>query len=839
MNLFKKPQAVPNQRSPLPPHVASLLRESWWLVLVVAAIYLVLILLSYHPADPGWSHSATRPQMQNRGGELGAWISDLLLYLFGFSAWWWVVFCIAAIWWGYKRIDRVEAGSKPVAFIRVSGFVTLLVASCGLESLRMYSMKAPLPLAPGGLLGAEVGDSLHRVIGFSGATLIMLALIAVGFSIFTGISWLQVMESLGTWLEKTWLKAVNLHQEWRLRRPAAQPDAAVAAGKPEKATQTTRSRNEAIEPTFSEPSLPAVAPQPKTDAPEPLASGVATQPAAWVNAAPPGEVPFDFAEEIDPPEAAIAAPSFRPTKVERAEKPAVAEARKEVQRPLFDDLPLPASHASGLLPSVTLLEPPGVLQESVSHETLEYTSRLIERKLADFGVEVKIVAAYPGPVITRYEIDPAVGVKGAQIVNLMKDLARALGLVSIRVVETIPGKTYMGLELPNPKRQIVRLSEILASEPYAQMSSHLTVALGKDIAGKPVVADLGKMPHLLVAGTTGSGKSVGVNTMILSLLYKASPHDVRFIMVDPKMLELSVYDGIPHLLAPVVTDMKLAANALNWCVAEMEKRYKLMSAMGVRNIAGYNQKLKEAEKAGKKITNPFTLTPDDPEPLEVLPFIVVVVDEFADLMMVAGKKIEELIARLAQKARAAGIHLILATQRPSVDVITGLIKANIPTRIAFQVSSKIDSRTILDQMGAESLLGQGDMLFLPPGTGYPQRVHGAFVADDEVHHVVEFLKSTGEPDYIDGILTGGALLDDGGNGGGEAAGMDAEADPLYDEAVAIVLKTRRASISAVQRHLRIGYNRAARLIEQMEAAGLVSPMESNGNRSVLTPNRDE
>jgi S-DNA-T family DNA segregation ATPase FtsK/SpoIIIE len=487
-----------------------------------------------------------------------------------------------------------------------------------------------------------------------------------------------------------------------------------------------------------------------------------------------------------------------------------------------------------------LLEPPGMLQETVSHETLEYTSRLIERKLADFGVEVKIVAAYPGPVITRYEIDPAVGVKGAQIVNLMKDLARALGLISIRVVETIPGKTYMGLELPNPKRQIVRLSEILSSEQYAQMSSHLTVALGKDIAGKPVVADLGKMPHLLVAGTTGSGKSVGVNTMILSLLYKASPHEVRFIMVDPKMLELSVYEGIPHLLAPVVTDMKLAANALNWCVAEMEKRYKLMSAMGVRNIAGYNQKLKEAEKAGKKMTNPFSLTPDDPEPLDVLPFIVVVVDEFADLMMVAGKKIEELIARLAQKARAAGIHLILATQRPSVDVITGLIKANIPTRMAFQVSSKIDSRTILDQMGAESLLGQGDMLFLPPGTGYPQRVHGAFVADEEVHKVVNFIKSTGEPDYIDGILTGGATLEDGGAAGGEFGAIgDAEADPLYDEAVAIVVKTRRASISAVQRHLRIGYNRAARLIEQMEAAGLVSPMESNGNRTVLAPSREE
>jgi S-DNA-T family DNA segregation ATPase FtsK/SpoIIIE len=412
-------------------------------------------------------------------------------------------------------------------------------------------------------------------------------------------------------------------------------------------------------------------------------------------------------------------------------------------------------------------------------------------------------------------------------------------LVSIRVVETIPGKTYMGLELPNPKRQIVRLSEIVGSGSYQNIGSRLAIALGKDIAGQPVSTDLAKMPHVLVAGTTGSGKSVAINAMILSLLYKATPAEVRLIMVDPKMLELSVYEGIPHLLSPVVTDMKQAANALNWCVAEMEKRYRLMSKLGVRNLAGFNQKIKEAEKLGQKIANPFSLTPEQPEPLEHMPMIVVVIDELADLMMVAGKKIEELIARLAQKARAAGIHLILATQRPSVDVITGLIKANIPTRIAFQVSSKIDSRTILDQMGAEALLGQGDMLYLPPGTGYPQRVHGAFVADDEVHQVVEYLKTTGEPNYIEGILTGGAEEGGGGEFGmveGEGGG---EADSLYDEAVAIVLKTRKASISSVQRHLRIGYNRAARLIEQMESAGLVSPMETNGNRSVLVPSREE
>jgi S-DNA-T family DNA segregation ATPase FtsK/SpoIIIE len=500
---------------------------------------------------------------------------------------------------------------------------------------------------------------------------------------------------------------------------------------------------------------------------------------------------------------------------------------KEKQKPLFQDLP------DSPLPPLALLEDAPSAQEQVSAETLEFTSRLIERKLADFGVSVKVLAAYPGPVITRFEIEPAIGVKGAQIVNLIKDLARALSVSSIRVVETIPGKSCMGLELPNPRRQIVRLVELLSSTTYNDTASPLSIALGKDIAGKPVIGDLQRMPHLLVAGTTGSGKSVAVNAMILSLLYKAEPRQVRLILIDPKMLELSVYEGIPHLLAPVVTDMKLAANALNWGVAEMERRYRLMSTLGVRNLAGYNARVSEAKKAGKPLTNPFTLTPEAPEPIEEMPLIVIVIDELADLMMVTGKKIEELIARIAQKARASGIHLILATQRPSVDVITGLIKANIPARIAFQVASKVDSRTILDQMGAEALLGQGDMLYLPPGVGYPQRVHGAFVSDAEVHRVVEHLKAQGGPQYLDGILEGGA------NGNGEEGvsidGVDAEADPMYDQAVAVVLKTRRPSISLVQRHLRIGYNRAARLIEQMERAGLVSPMQTNGNREVLVP----
>jgi len=489
------------------------------------------------------------------------------------------------------------------------------------------------------------------------------------------------------------------------------------------------------------------------------------------------------------------------------------------------------------LPGLDLLDTAEGEAVDVPAGELEETARLIEQRLREFKVPVTVLGAYAGPVITRFEVEPATGVRGAQIVGLMKDLSRALGLTSIRVVETIPGKTCMGLELPNARRQVIRLSEMLASDAYRASSSHLALAMGKDITGNPVVTDLARAPHMLVAGTTGSGKSVAINAMILSLLYKSTPTDVRMIMIDPKMLELSVYDGIPHLLAPVVTDMKLAANALSWCVGEMEKRYRLMSALGVRNLAGYNQKIRHGEAMEKKITNPFSLTPDAPEPLSTLPLIVVVIDELADLMMVAGKKIEELIARLAQKARAAGIHLILATQRPSVDVITGLIKANIPTRVAFQVSSKIDSRTVLDQMGAETLLGHGDMLFLPPGSGYPQRVHGAFVSDEEVHRVVEHLKQFGEPQYVDAILASGLPED-----AQAELGLDegnAESDPLYDEAVAFVVRTRKSSISAVQRQLRIGYNRAARLVEQMESAGIVSPMASNGSREILAPSSQD
>jgi S-DNA-T family DNA segregation ATPase FtsK/SpoIIIE len=516
---------------------------------------------------------------------------------------------------------------------------------------------------------------------------------------------------------------------------------------------------------------------------------------------------------------------------ELVDVPKSARVAKERQKPLFQEL------SDTKLPQVDLLDAALTRQETVAPETLEMTSRMIEKKLKDFGVDVTVVLAQPGPVITRYEIEPATGVKGSQIVGLAKDLARSLSLVSIRVVETIPGKNYMALELPNAKRQTIKLSEILGSSIYHEAKSMLTMGLGKDIIGNPVVADLAKMPHVLVAGTTGSGKSVGINAMILSLLYKAEAHDVRLLMIDPKMLEMSVYEGIPHLLCPVVTDMKQAANGLTWCVAEMEKRYKLMSKMGVRNLAGFNAKMDEAKARGEHIGNPFSLTPEAPEPLDRLPHIVVVIDELADLMMVVGKKIEELIARLAQKARAAGIHLILATQRPSVDVITGLIKANIPTRIAFQVSSKIDSRTILDQMGAEALLGMGDMLYMPSGTGLPIRVHGAFVSDEEVHRVVTYLKSQGEPNYIEGILEGGTVDgEDGVLGDGDAG---SEKDPMYDQAVEVVLKNRKASISLVQRHLKIGYNRAARLVEDMEKAGLVSSMSNSGQREILVPARNE
>lgn len=765
---FKKKANAVNSRLVKPvaatnnPKKVRLIREAWWLVLVTIGIFLTLILFTYHRDDPSWSHSASDTAViHNAGGSLGAWLSDILLYLFGFSAWWFVVLSFYAMRLVYIKLEAAS-NEQPLLILNIAGFGMLLLASATLEAGHLLALPAELPLSPGsgGMLGTVLDSFLLGLLGFAGSTLALLLLFAVGFSLFTGWSWILMTEKLGAFIEWGYQTTISKWQDWQDKKAGK-----VAEQLRTEYVDSERKRNEDRAPVQ------------------------------------------------------IVTPALEIPKSERVQK--------ERQVSLFAGIP------ENSLPPLHLLDEVRGEIEVQSAETLEFTSRLIERKLMDFGIEVKVLTALPGPVITRYELEPAAGVKGSQVTNLVKDLARALSVVSVRLVETIPGKTCMGLEIPNPKRQIVFLSEILGSQVYHDMHSPLAIALGKDIAGKPVVADLAKMPHVLVAGTTGSGKSVAINAMILSLVYKAEPSHVRLILVDPKMLELSVYEGIPHLLAPVVTDMRQAASALTWCVAEMERRYKLMSVLGVRNLAGYNQKIREAEKAETKIPHPFSLTPDNPEPLEEMPMIVVVIDELADLMMVVGKKVEELIARLAQKARACGIHLVLATQRPSVDVITGLIKANIPTRVAFQVSSKIDSRTILDQMGAEALLGQGDMLYQPPGTSNPQRIHGAFVSDQEVHRVVDYLKSLGEPNYIEGILTG--ATEENGEAGFTGGEGGAETDPLYDEAVAIVLKTRRASISSVQRQLRIGYNRAARLIEDMERAGLVSAMQSNGNREVLAP----
>jgi len=739
----------------------------------VVWLLVVLALVTHDPGDAAFSTSGNGPAPHNKAGQLGAWVSDLLLFLFGYSAWWLPV--VGARWWmawlaQWLRADPASAQENAAwpRAVWAGGVVLLMAASCALEWTRLYRYDGLLPGGQaGGVLGAVLGPLSTKWLGFAGSGVAWIAALVLGASMALRFSWIAIADRIGSGfdaLRERRQEALERAEDIRIGRQA----------------QIDRDRVLADEQLVIEDHVPIVIEKPVAEVP----------------------------------------------KSERV--------AKERQHPLFKEL------SDAKLPLVDLLDAaPGRL-ETVTPDSLEMTSRLIEKKLKDFGVDVRVVAASPGPVITRYEVAPAVGVKGPQVVNLAKDLARSLSLVSIRVVETIPGKNFMALELPNAKRQTIRLSEILGSAVYNDAHSQLTLGLGKDIVGNPVVADLAKMPHLLVAGTTGAGKSVGINAMILSLLYKAEARDVRLIMIDPKMLEMSVYEGIPHLLCPVVTDMKQAANALTWCVGEMERRYKVMSKLGVRNLAGYNRKLHEAAERGEPLTNPFSLTPEAPEPLERLPYVVVVIDELADLMMIVGKKLEELIARLAQKARAAGIHLVLATQRPSVDVITGLIKANIPTRIAFQVSSKIDSRTILDQMGAEALLGQGDMLYLPPGSGLPVRVHGAFVSDEEVHRVVDYLRQQGEPNYIEGILEGGTLEGDamaaieGGNGNGNG-----EADPMYDQAVQIVLQNRRASISLVQRHLRIGYNRAARLLEQMERAGLVSPMASNGNRDILVPKRDE
>jgi DNA segregation ATPase FtsK/SpoIIIE, S-DNA-T family len=739
----------------------------------VALVFWLLALVSYSSQDPAFSTSGSGGAIHNWAGRLGAWLADASYFMLGFSAWW--CFAAGVRAWLATLAAWMRSGA-PAEETEPHFADTRLAFWLGLVVLLCAS--TALEWSRLYRFEAKLPDHAGGALGY------LMGPMGIKWLGFTGSGLVFVaLVVLGA--------AVVFRFSWShvAERLGARIDGFV---------QSRREKREIAQDL------------------------VVGQKAARQRE----EVLIE--ERIEIEEHHPAPVLIEPILVEAPRSERVA---KERQKPLFTELP------DSKLPQVDLLDGAQTKQETVSPETLEMTSRLIEKKLKDFGVEVRVVLAQPGPVITRYEIEPATGVKGSQIVGLAKDLARSLSLVSIRVVETIPGKNYMALELPNAKRQSIRLSEILGSQVYNEGKSMLTMGLGKDIIGNPIVADLAKMPHVLVAGTTGSGKSVGINAMILSLLYKAEARDVRLLMIDPKMLEMSVYEGIPHLLAPVVTDMRQAANGLNWCVGEMERRYKLMSKMGVRNLAGYNHKLDEAKAKGEFIYNPFSLTPDSPEPLERLPHIVVVIDELADLMMVVGKKIEELIARLAQKARAAGIHLILATQRPSVDVITGLIKANIPTRIAFQVSSKIDSRTILDQMGAEALLGMGDMLYMASGTGLPIRVHGAFVSDDEVHRVVAYLKEQGEPNYIEGLLEGG-IVDEDGDVSGEG-GASGEKDPMYDQAVEVVLKNKRASISLVQRHLKIGYNRAARLVEDMEKAGLVSAMSGSGQREILVPTRNE
>ena len=739
-------------------------REATLAGIAAAAIFLAIAIYSYHRGDPSWSVRNGSEHVVNRGGVVGAWISDVLLQLFGHMAWLLPLLLVAL---GISLfLDREKTTTRLVWLTRSVGLVMLFMAACGVATLH-YGDAGTLPagVGAGGILGSVVGQTLLVGFNFLGATVIMLGLLFAGWTLFTRVSWLTVMESTGRLTLSALGALAGMSGRQRERRE-------VSHARRERVQQVTtkaRKNPRRSRPPRIEPVLTDIEPSPRVE--------------------------------------------------------------RERQAVLFDP-------AGPKLPELAQLDMPSGRPPAMSAAALETMSRQVEAKLRDFGIEVEVVAVHPGPVITRFELQPAPGLKASRVTALAKDLARSLSTVSVRIVEIIPGKSVIGLEVPNEEVELVYLSEIVSSADYDRSASPVTLGLGKDISGQPVVVDLARMPHLLVAGTTGSGKSVALNAMILSILYKSSADQVRIIMVDPKMLELSVYEGIPHLLAPVVTDMKDAGNAFRWCIGEMERRYRLMSELGVRNIAGYNRKVTEAVRAGEPIPNPMARTDEGADPadallVEPMPLIVVVVDELADLMMVSGKKIEQLIARLAQKARASGIHLLLATQRPSVDVITGLIKANIPSRIAFQVSSRVDSRTILDQGGAEQLLGHGDMLHLTPGMQAPTRIHGAFVSDQEVHRVVEQLKADASTDYVEGVLEGGEWSVD--SGAGESASEDAEADPLYDEAVRMVTESGRASISGVQRRLKIGYNRAARMVEQMEAVGVVGPVQSNGSREVLAP----
>ena len=831
------------------------LLETGLIISTFAAIFILCALISFDPADPAWSQTGEFRNVKNITGTAGAWVADILLLSFG-----WLAYLVPAAiqLFGYllfKQPHRILQLDYTTLALRVIGFALFITSATAISSINFDDI---YNFSSGGVVGDVIASAMMPAFNFTGTSILLLCFFFAGLTLLTGVSWVEFVDYLGDLVVRGYRYIANYAQGWMQReRIAANPVQADAQFNDEpddcEQSDTTLEQSSEFEqepakskkpakqkaitkeqPTFSEPQISDdYSPFDELDDildQEIGFSAIDDEPmdtAAALNALDQSQV-----FEPEKPVTTVVSPARPMPKPKPAYQP--PPTAKEKFEELLDKEPPP-----GPLPSLDLLDRPDKAKNPISEEELESVSRLVETKLLDFNVQAKVVGVYPGPVVTRFELDLAPGIKVSKITGLSKDLARSLSAISVRVVEVIPGKTYIGIELPNKYREIVRLSEVINAPKFEQNPSPLTMVLGKDIAGQPVCADLGKMPHLLVAGTTGSGKSVGVNVMILSLLYKSGPDDVRMIMIDPKMLELSVYEGIPHLLCEVVTDMKEAANALRWCVGEMERRYKLMSALGVRNLKGYNQKVLEAKEAGYPILDPLFKDTDGmkegPDELDKLPSIVVVIDEFADMMMIVGKKVEELIARIAQKARAAGIHLVLATQRPSVDVITGLIKANIPTRMAFQVSSKIDSRTILDQQGAENLLGMGDMLYLPPGTSVPERVHGAFVDDHEVHAVVNDWKARGKPNYIDEILNGDAT-EDVLLPGETSENADEESDPLYDEAVAFVIETGKVSVSSVQRKLRVGYNRAARLVEQMETSGIVSSPGHNGARDVLVPN---
>ena len=751
-----------------PEHVVNLINDALWLFGLVITIYLAISLASFSMDDPAWSRSVPKSNdVANLGGLFGSYLSDVGYYLFGLSFWWWIAASCVFLYKNFRPMKKQENHKPYNHGVAALALFLLLVCSPIIEHFLFdNALSESLPVGAGGLVGLLAGSGLAWLLGKSGSLLIMLVMLLLSISLLAQVSWLEVMAKSGSHMGGLFGSLMKKLSQFQNRKEDVRSEALE--------TQNTRRMVKEAKTITATPVAP-------------LAGSSSNRKTVAVSVAPP----------------------------------------PKIQTSLFDDTE-PKNNGEYHKPNMNLLRMPSEEPVAVNPDELQQTAELIEAKLAEFGIGVQVVSATSGPVITRYEIEPAQGVKGSQIVALSKDLARSMSLQAVRIVETIAGKNTMGIELPNEKRQDVMLSEILSSPVFTDAKSKLTVALGKDIAGTPVVGDLAKMPHLLVAGMTGSGKSVGVNGMIMSMLFKASPDEVRFIMIDPKMLELSIYDGIPHLLCPVVTDMREAGQALNWCVAEMEKRYRLLSHAGVRNLDGFNQKVEQAKAAGKPLLNPFSLNPDDPEPLEKLPLIVVVIDELADLMMTERKSVEQQIARLAQKARAAGIHMIVATQRPSVDVVTGLIKANIPTRMAFTVQSKIDSRTILDQMGADELLKYGDSLFLQPGSAEPTRLQGAFVSDDEVHQVVNFVKEQAPTNYVEGLLSGEAAIETT-----NIVNPNANSDELFDQAVAFVLESRKTSISALQRQLRIGYNRAANLVDALENAGVLSPADINGSRRIL------